>query len=660
MKLKTKLLMTFLVLALIPTLLVGFIASYISSASIEKQVFSQLVAVREIKKSQIENYFAERKGDIEVLSATIEKILDFSSTDALNTSVHNNHQYFDNFIKAYGYYDFFLIDEVGEIFYTVTKEADYQTNLLTGRYSRSGLGQLFKKVQNERTFAMSDFSRYAPSNDDPAGFIALPFTTKSGVNIVVALQLSIKKINDVMQQRAGMGDTGESYLIGSDLLMRSDSFLDPKGHSVLASFAGNVKQNGVDTEGAKLGVQGKTGEKIIIDYNGNPVLSAFTPIEINGIRWVLLSEIDVAEAFEPIHTLYWYIVIVVLFFIVIITSVALIITKSIITPLGGEPGEMKMISETIASGDLTVSFDEGRVEQSVYGAMKAMASHLLGVVSKIVDSSNSLASSAEETSALSLQSSTSLAEQQSSIEQVATAVEEMSVSISEVAANATNAASSAQSAQQASSEANSKVIQTIDDLGRLDKEISRASEVIKTLETDSHEIGSVLEVIRGIADQTNLLALNAAIEAARAGEQGRGFAVVADEVRTLASKTQESTKNIEEMIGKLQNASNDAVKVMTVSRDVCEQTLSNAQTTADMIQGMDAEIDSITQMTELIAAAVEEQSGVSNEISQSITAISDVAYENAAAAAQVSTAGQEISVIAAMLHQLTQQFTVAK
>ena len=660
MKLKTKLLMTFLVLALIPTLLVGFIASYISSASIEKQVFSQLVAVREIKKSQIENYFAERKGDIEVLSATIEKILDFSSTDALNTSVHNNHQYFDNFIKAYGYYDFFFIDEVGEIFYTVTKEADYQTNLLTGRYSRSGLGQLFKKVQNDRTFAMSDFSRYAPSNDDPAGFIALPFTTKSGVNIVVALQLSIEKINDVMQQRAGMGDTGESYLIGSDLLMRSDSFLDPKGHSVLASFAGNVKQNGVDTEGAKLGVQGKTGEKIIIDYNGNPVLSAFTPIEINGIRWVLLSEIDVAEAFEPIHTLYWYIVIVVLFFIVIITSVALIITKSIITPLGGETGEMKMISETIASGDLTVSFDEGRVEQSVYGAMKAMASHLLGVVSKIVDSSNSLASSAEETSALSLQSSTSLAEQQSSIEQVATAVEEMSVSISEVATNATNAASSAQSAQQASSEANSKVIQTIDDLGRLDKEISRASEVIKTLETDSHEIGSVLEVIRGIADQTNLLALNAAIEAARAGEQGRGFAVVADEVRTLASKTQESTKNIEEMIGKLQNASNDAVKVMTVSRDVCEQTLSNAQTTADMIQGMDAEIDSIKQMTELIAAAVEEQSGVSNEISQSITAISDVAYENAAAAAQVSTAGQEISVIAAMLHQLTQQFTVAK
>lgn len=279
------------------------------------------------------------------------------------------------------------------------------------------------------------------------------------------------------------------------------------------------------------------------------------------------------------------------------------------------------------------------------------------MVSEIVDNSNNLASSAEETSALSLQSSVSLEEQQSSIEQVATAVEEMSTSINEVARNANNAATSAQAAQHSSNKANNKLTQTISDLGQLDSEINCASEVIQTLESDSHEIGSVLEVIRGIADQTNLLALNAAIEAARAGEQGRGFAVVADEVRTLASKTQESTKNIEDMIGKLQSSSNSAVKAMMTSREVCAQTLSNAHTTADMIHTMNGEIGSITEMTELIATAVEEQSCVSNAISQNITTISDVAYENAAT--QVSTAGQDISVIASKLNQLTQQFRVA-
>ena len=659
MKLQKKLLTAFLLLALTPTLIVGFIASYISASTIEQQVFSQLISVRDIKKSQVEDYFAERKGDIKVLSGTIEKLLDFSSSDALNVSAHNMNQYFDNFIKSYGYYDFFLIDESGEIFYTVTKEADYQTNLISGQYNSSGLAELFKQVQSSRSFAISDFSRYAPSNDDPAGFIGLPLTTSSGVSIVVALQLSIEKINDVMQQRAGMGETGESYLIGSDLLMRSDSFLDPKGHSVNASFAGTVKNNGVDTEGAKLAIKGNVGQKIIIDYNGNSVLSAYTPVDINGIQWALLSEIDVAEAFGPIYTLYWSIAFVVILFIVVIIAVALVITKSITTPLGGEPSEMKSISETVASGDLTVSFEEGRESESVYGAMKIMVNHLFGVVSEIIDNSNSLASSAEETSALSLQSSTSLAHQQSNIEQVASAVEEMSTSINEVASNAANSATSAQSAQQSSNEANYKVKRTISELGQLDEEISRASKVIKTLETDSHEIGAVLDVIRGIADQTNLLALNAAIEAARAGEQGRGFAVVADEVRTLASKTQESTKNIEQMIGRLQGASNDAVKAMAVSREVCENTLSNARTADEMIDIVDAEIGSITQMTELIATAVEEQSRVSNEISQSIIAISDVAYENSAAASQVSTAGQDISVIASTLNRLTQQFKVA-
>jgi len=659
MKFKTKLLITFLSVALIPLILLSLRVSYIASGAIEKQVFSQLVAVREIKKTQIKSYFAERKGDIEVLSETIQKVLNFSSADAMNTSAHDNHQYFETFINAYGYYDFFLIDDAGDIFYTVSKEADYQTNLLAGQYQNSGLGKLFRQVQSNQAFGVSDFSRYAPSNDDPAGFIALPFTTNTGASVVIALQLSIDKINEVMQQRAGMGNTGESYLIGSDLLMRSDSFLDPRGHSVKASFAGTVEQNGVNTEGAKLAIQGETGQKIIIDYNGNPVLSAFAAIDMNGIRWGLLSEIDVAEAFEPIYTLYWDIFIIILIFVVVIVAVALYIIKSIITPLGGEPGEMKNISETIAKGDLTVRFDTERDVQGVYGAMKDMVAKLLGVVSEIIDNSNNLASSAEETSALSLQSSVSLDKQQSSIEQVSAAVEEMSTSIHEVASNAANASTSAQSVQHSSNEANNRLRQTINDLGQLDKEISGASEVIQSLETESHEIGSVLEVIRGIADQTNLLALNAAIEAARAGEQGRGFAVVADEVRTLASKTQESTKNIEGMIGKLQSSSNDAVKAMTSSRSMCENTLSNAHTTAKMIHTMNEDIDNISQMIELIAAAVEEQSFVSNEISQNITAINDVAYENSAAATQVSTAGQDISVIASKLNQLTQQFTVA-
>jgi len=659
MNLKHKLLITFLAIALIPTIAVGLIASYISSSALEQQAFSQLISVREIKKSQVEDYFSERKGDIEILAETLQKTLDFSSLNALRISADNQHGFFEKFINTYGYYDFFIIDDTGDIFYTVTKEADYQTNLLTGAYNHSGLGTLYKKVSQGNEFAMSDFSRYAPSNNEPAGFIALPFFSENGTPIVIALQLSIDKINTLMQQRAGMGDSGESYLVGSDLLMRSDSFLDPKGHSVIASFAGTVEKNGVNTEAAQLAISGQTGTKIITDYNGNPVLSAYTTINVNGIKWALLSEIDVAEAFEPMYQMYWNIAYVIALCLLVIIGVSLLTSKSIIRPLGGEPNEMQRISETIADGDLMITFSDHDNHSSVYGAMQRMTAHLRTIISEIIHDSNNLNNVAMETSALSLQSSTSLHDQKSNIEQVATAVEEMSMSINDVAQNASSVAHSAQNASSSSGLANDKISDSINGLSHLGTEINHASEIIQDLKNDSNEIGTVLEVIRGIAEQTNLLALNAAIEAARAGEQGRGFAVVADEVRTLASKTQESTKNIESMIEKLQKASSDAVQAMIVSRDVCQTSINNTRDVAEVVTTMNNEIASISEMSELIAAAVEEQSCVSTEISKNVTAISDVAYENSASAEQVSVSSKDISNIADTLNQLTLRFRVS-
>ena len=652
MRLKHKLLAIFLAVALLPTLLIGFISTYIASDSLEQQAFSQLVAVREIKKSQILSYFAERKGDIEILTETVAKVVDFSSSDNMSISAHGLHDYFEKFTKSYDYYDLFLIDNRGEIFYTVTKEADYQTNLSHGIYSDSGLGELYRKVTSNNAFSIVDFSRYAPSNNEPASFIAMPLTI-NGTSIVVALQLSIEKLNTIMQQRDGMGESCESYLVGADHLMRSDSFLDPKGHSVKASFAGNAQQNGVLTEAVKQGLSGHTDQTIIIDYNGNPVLSAYTPLSISGMHWVLLSEIDVAEAFNPIYEMYWSISILMLLCILAIFVIAMITSRSILKPLGGEPKDMQQISETIAQGDLTVVFNDGHEHYSVYGAMKRMSDGLLSMIGDIIDTSNNLASAAEQTSASSLQSSTSLQQQQLSIELVATAIQEMSMSINDVANNATDVADSTKSAKQQSVDANDKLNKTIEDLTSLGQEIDHAKTVIQTLENDSYAIGGVLEAIRGIAEQTNLLALNAAIEAARAGDQGRGFAVVADEVRNLAQQTQDSTKNIEQMIDNLQQASKDAVNVMASSSKIAESTIGDAKKTAVAIKGVNKEIECISQMTELIATAVEEQSCVSDDISQNITQISDAAGENSASAVQVSTASLQISKVADTRNKLS-------
>lgn len=656
MKLKHKLIMTFLCISLLPLLTISLISSYTSSNSLKQQAFAQLTSIREIKKSQISSYFAERQGDIELLATTVSKILN-KSGQTLSQSAESNHDYFQKFISTYGYYDFFLINHTGDVFYSVTKEADYQTNLIKGQYSSSGLGQLFRKTQRTSKFAMVDFSRYAPSNNQPASFIAVPVTVDQE-QFVIALQLSIDSLDHIMQQRAGMGESGESYLVGSDYLMRSDSYLDPTNHSITASFAGSVSNNGVDTEAAKLAISGESGTKVIIDYNSNPVLSAYTPIDIHGIRWALLSEIDVIEAFSAVDKLHINIAIIVLLCISLVIVAALLTTKSITQPLGGEPSDMEHIASTIAKGDLTTSFSQTAASSGVYQAMHQMSQRLLSMISEIVGNSNVLASTSEECSVASLQTSNNLIQQQQNIEQLASAIQEMSSSVSEIANNAAQVADSVQNAQQQSTQSNEKLNQTIHDISQLDHEISQAHNVINELEEESHNISAVIEVIRGIAEQTNLLALNAAIEAARAGEQGRGFAVVADEVRTLAEKTQESTKSIENMIGNLQSASEQAVKVMEISHTIADNTLNNANLTAQSINDVHQEIDKILHRAELIAAATEQQAGVCEEVNQNITVINGVAYENTASASQVTAASQGISEVAVKLNQLSLQFKV--
>ena len=211
------------------------------------------------------------------------------------------------------------------------------------------------------------------------------------------------------------------------------------------------------------------------------------------------------------------------------------------------------------------------------------------------------------------------------VEQVATAVNQMAATVQGVAANAQASSAQTGNADREAQAAIHVVNQTIADIRRLADEVGKAAEVIQTLETHSREIGGVLEVIRTIADQTNLLALNAAIEAARAGEQGRGFAVVADEVRTLASRTQASTQEIHSMIEGLQGASQQAVKVMQDSRGYAEHGVAQAESAGQALVSICALVASISDMSLHIAEAAREQSSVSDEINQRIISVADVA-----------------------------------
>jgi len=280
------------------------------------------------------------------------------------------------------------------------------------------------------------------------------------------------------------------------------------------------------------------------------------------------------------------------------------------------------------------------------------------VVAELKEASMQLSLSASEVCVITAESNQQVARQESETELVATAINEMATTVQEVANHASNAANATQEADQEAKQGQQIVTNTVDAIDALSSGINNAAEVIHKLESDSQEIGTVLDVIRGIAEQTNLLALNAAIEAARAGDQGRGFAVVADEVRTLASRTQESTQEIDQMIERLQGGSRDAVKVMNASREQAQDLVGQAARAGESLQTITQAVDNITDMNLQIASATEEQSNVALGIDASIMTIRDISVETARSAGQANNSSEKVVALADKVQGLVNQFKV--
>jgi methyl-accepting chemotaxis protein len=515
--------------------------------------------------------------------------------------------FFANYIEEYGYYDLFLIHPEGHVFYTVTREADYGTNMVDGKYSDSNLGKLTRRVMQSKSYGIADFEPYAPSNGQPAGFIARPVVRGGEVQLVVALQLSLEAINGIMQQRDGMGETGETYLVGPDKRMRSDSYLDPEGHSVLASFAGTVENNGVDTEAAELALNGRTDAKVITDYNGNPVLSAFTPVSVGETTWALLAEIDEAEVMQPINKLIMSVVVAGLIIAAIIAAGAFVVARGIATPLN----KGVRFAKQVASGDLTATIDVDQKDEvgELADAMRDMIERLRDVVAEVQSATENVASGSEELSASSESLSQGATEQAASVEEVSSSMEEMTANIRQ---NADNAQQTEQTALKAAKHA--------EEGGRA---VSDTVEAMK-------EIAEKISIIEEIARQTNLLALNAAIEAARAGEHGKGFAVVAAEVRKLAERSGQAAGEISEL-------SANSVQVAEQAGEMLKLMVPDIQKTAELIQE--------------IAAASNEQNSGAEQISKAVSQLDQVIQQNASSSEEMASTSEELSSQAEQLQQ---------
>ena len=261
------------------------------------------------------------------------------------SNVHSKyHPWFDQYLNEFGYYDIFLVNLKGEVIYSVFKELDFATSLNSGPWAKSGLAEAFNKGKNLQAGEtyFTDLALYAPSYDAPAGFASSPIYKDGSVEGVLVFQMPLERITKIMSQRSGLGETGESYLIGSDKLMRSDSYLDPDGHSVVNSFR-YPEKGMVETLAADLALSGKAGVQEIIDYNGNPVLSSYKPIQFGEHQWAIIVEIDVAEAFASVYELELLVLLIGALGIAFISIMGYLIASSIAKPILALSNQMEMV-----------------------------------------------------------------------------------------------------------------------------------------------------------------------------------------------------------------------------------------------------------------------------------------------------------------------------
>lgn len=630
--------------------------------------------------------------------------LDSAGDNSAYSRIHaTHHPFIRNYLQRLGLYDVFVVDaETGRVIYTVYKELDFATSLVNGPWADTKLGEAFRAARDTKgpgeTY-LSDYAPYRPSYDAPASFLSAPVYVNNQKVAVVIFQMPLDRLNTIMLERAGLGETGEFYLVGQDKLMRSDSFRDPEARSVAKSFA-NPEAGSVDTVASRDALEGVHKAGILTNYAGEEVISAYHTVEYGDIKWALIGEITLAEVEGPIWAKLRVSMLLVAITAVILMALSWVLGGSIARPLQSAVAALKDIAQ--GEGNLTVripvtSKDEtGQVAhwfnvfteklQKIIQSLAREADKLSESASGLTQVADEMARSAESAQAASGTAAGAAQEASENIAAVAAAVEQSSASASTIASGSEEVSINLNTIGAAIEEfsvnyrdvsnSSSTVTQTVNSLAAAIEEISaslkgvakntgdaaqvseraaaqaqNATGIVDKLGTSAQSIGKVVEMIHGIAAQTNLLALNATIEAASAGDAGKGFAVVANEVKELAKQTASATDDIRTQVAGIQADTESAVTAIGRIAELISDINGISQSIAATVQQQSATVDEVTSNVAHTASTI---ASLSDNINQGAMGANEVARNVSEAVKGANEIAQNIGELAAGLTEISQ------
>jgi methyl-accepting chemotaxis protein WspA len=659
----TQLVLWFLCLSLIPCIVLTSIIAFLSNESLKKTVRQGLLAISDAKAAQLETFIRERRGDLTVagripaLVDAVPKLAQIRQKESLDSAAYLEQAaaarpFIAHFVDSFGYSNGYLFDTDGTLLFQLKTDLNIGSNLLNGPLADSELAEVFDRVRTLLQIEVSDYQMY-PGRGEPAAFIAGPvFNTDGRIIGFVALELGNQHVFRIFRDYSGLGTTGETVVVmrtGDEL-----TFVAPPRYEPDAAFKYRVRMGSEKAGAMQNAAQGQRGYGESVDYRGRPVTAVWSYVP--SYRWGMVVKQDISEAFALIYQQRLVVISLLALTVLVVSALALWLARALTRPIR----EAALVTDRVASGDLTVTCDVRAPGEAglLLQAIGKMINDLRSLIGKIQRSSITLLSTATEIAATSRQQEQAVYDYSASTNQAAAAVNEISATshellktMNEVNQVANQTSRMASTGQQCLAGMDQTMRQLAESTGSISSKLSVISE-------RAANINLAVTTITKVADQTNLLSINAAIEAEKAGEYGLGFLVVAREIRRLADMTAVATLDIERMVKEMQYSVSAGVMEMDKFSEQVRTVVGEVGQIGSQLGAIITSAQGLHQRFDQVTEGMRVQSQGADQIREAMSRVSEAANQTSLSIREFNKATERLREAVGGLKDEVARFTL--